>query len=142
MIASTMGWDMNPRALGQVPDTVKVTLLQQSNFHWLSDSQYMTIPKGVPDDHLAVALDFLAFMLQPKEQAITYDKGYFYPGPAVKNVPLTMAPADSQTVNQKYLRPEYETWIKKYPVEIALETKALNDAFDKWDRDVGSGKYK
>jgi putative spermidine/putrescine transport system substrate-binding protein len=142
MIASTMGWDMNPRALGQVPDTVKVTLLQQSNFHWLSDSQYMVIPKGVPDDHLAVALDFLAFMLQPKEQAITYDKGYFYPGPAVKNVTLSMAPADSQAINQKYLRPEYETWIKKYPVEIALETKALNDAFDKWDRDVGSGKTK
>lgn len=140
MIASTIGWDMNPRALGTVPNTVQVGLVQKNGFHWLSDSQYMVIPKGIPDDHLAVALDFLAFMLQPKEQAVTYDQGYFYPGPAVKNVPLSLAPPASQQVNQKFVRSEYDQWIKQYPVEIALDTRPLNDAFDKWDREVGGGK--
>ena len=115
-------------------------LLQKSGFHWLSDSQYMVIPKGIADDHLAAALDFLAFMLQPKEQAVTYDTGYFYPGPAVKNVPLSLAPLNSQQVNQKYVRSDYDQWIKQYPVEIALDTRQLNDAFDRWDRDVGGGK--
>jgi putative spermidine/putrescine transport system substrate-binding protein len=142
IIASTMGWDMNPRALGTVPNTVQVGLLQKQGFRWLSDSQYMVVPRGISDDHLAVALDFLNFMLQPKEQAHTYDKGYFYPGPAVKNVPLSLAPPASQQVVGQFVRSDYEQWIKQYPVEIALDTKPLNDAFEKWDREVGSGKTK
>ncbi len=139
MIASTMGWDINPRALGTVPADAKVSLLQTNGFHWMSDSQYMVVPRGIPDGHLAVVLDFLAFMLKPKEQAITYDKGYFYPGPAVKNVPSSLAPAESQTVLQNFGRPQYEQWIRQYPVEVALSTKALNAAFDKWDREIGGG---
>ena len=35
-------------------------------------------------------------MLSKPAQAMTYDDGYFYPGPAVKDVPLSMAPAASQ----------------------------------------------
>jgi putative spermidine/putrescine transport system substrate-binding protein len=86
-----------------------------------------------------VVLDFLAYVLTPKAQAVTFDKGYFYPGPAVKNVDLTLAPSDSQSALQKFLRPQYDQWIKQYPVEIALDTTALNAAFDKWDRDIGGG---
>lgn len=140
MIASTMGWDINPRVLGTVPNTVKVGLLQQQNFRWMSDSQYMVVPKGIPDDHLAVALDFLSFMLQPKEQAITFDDGYFYPGPAVKNVTISQAPAKSQQSIQQFGRSEYQDWIGKYAAETALETDKLNAAFDKWDREVGGSK--
>lgn len=139
MIASTMGWDINPRALGTVPIDAKVALLQANGFHWMSDSQYMVVPRGIPDPHLAVVLDFLAFVLTPKEQAVTFDKGYFYPGPAVKNVSVSLASADSQSVIQKYGRTEYDKWIDQYPVEIALDTTALNAAFDKWDREIGGG---
>ena len=139
MIASTMGWDINPRVLGTVPKDAKVGLLQTNNFHWLSDSQYMVVPRGLSDDHLAVTLDFLAFMLTPEQQAVTYDKGYFYPGPAVKGVTLSMAPASSQSALKDFIRPEFDGWIKKYPVEIALDTNALNAAFDKWDREIGGG---
>jgi putative spermidine/putrescine transport system substrate-binding protein len=60
----------------------------------------------------------------------------------VKNVPISLAPPASQQVVNQFLRSDYEQWIKQYPVEIALETKQLNDAFDKWDREVGSGKTK
>lgn len=140
MIASTMGWDINPRVLGTVPANYKTGLLKTQGFHFLSDSQYFTIPKGVPDDHLAAALDFLSFMLQPKEQANLYDDGYFYPGPAVKNVTLTMAPTKSQQELAQFGRPEYDQWIKQYPAEIALDTKSLNTAFDIWDREVGGQK--
>ena len=54
------------------------------------------IPKGVSNDKLAVLLDMTEYMLSKPAQAMTYDKGYFYPGPAVKDVPLSMAPKDSQ----------------------------------------------
>ena len=48
MIASTTGWDINPRVLGTVPKEARVVALK--GFHWVSDAHYMAVPKGVPDD--------------------------------------------------------------------------------------------
>ena len=50
------------------------------------------------DDKVAVLLQLMSFLLRPEQQALTYDKGYFYPGPAVKNVTLAMAPKESQDI--------------------------------------------
>ncbi len=49
----------------------------------------MCIPKGVSNDKVAVLVDLMNFLLQKEQQAMTYDQGYFYPGPAVKDVPLS-----------------------------------------------------
>jgi ABC-type uncharacterized transport system YnjBCD substrate-binding protein len=138
IILSTTGWDINPRVLGTVPNTVKVTPLQP--MHWVSDAQYATIPKGVSKDTLSADLALIKWMLKPDQQAIAYDDGYFYPGPAVKNVTLSMAPQHSQDVLKQYGRSEYAQWISKYPVETSLPAAAQVTAFDKWDRTVGSGK--
>jgi putative spermidine/putrescine transport system substrate-binding protein len=94
MIASHLGWDLNPRILGVVPKEAQMAVLE--GFHWVTDAQYWAIPKGVSNDKLAVLLDMTKYMLSKPAQAMTYDKGYFYPGPAVKDVPLSMAPPDSQ----------------------------------------------
>lgn len=138
MIMSTTGWDINPRVLGTVPNTVKVTPLQP--MHWVSDAQYATIPKGVDKDTLSADLALIKWMLKPDQQAIAYDDGYFYPGPAVKGVTLSMAPQHSQDVLKQFGRSEYAQWISKYPVETSLPAAAQVTAFDKWDRLVGSGK--
>lgn len=138
IIMSTTGWDINPRVLGTVPNTVKVTPLQP--MHWVSDAQYATIPKGVSKDTLSADLALIKWMLKPDQQAIAYDDGYFYPGPAVKGVTLSMAPQHSQDVIKQFGRSEYDGWIKKYPVETSLPATAQVTAFDKWDRLVGSGK--
>ena len=90
MTVTMTGWDINPRVLGIVPKNYQVTPFK--NMTWVNDAHYMAIPKGLPPEKLAVVLDLMAFLLQPAQQALTYDKGYFYPGPAVKNVPLSMAP--------------------------------------------------
>ena len=90
IIISTTGWDINPRALGIVPKEAKIETLK--GFHWVSDAFFMCVPKGVPNDRLAVVLDMMAYVLTPKAQAYAYDEGYLYPGPAVKNVPLSLAP--------------------------------------------------
>ena len=65
----------------------------------------------------------MAFMLTPEAQAFTYDKGYFYPGPAVKNVPLSMAPKESQDALKEYGRPEYEKWLAEFPHTQSLEAE-------------------
>ncbi|MBT9246348.1 extracellular solute-binding protein (plasmid) [Gemmobacter fulvus] len=137
MTVTTTGWDINPRALGVVPEEFKVAKLD--GFHWVCDAHYFSIPKGVAEDKVAVLMEFIKFALQPEQQAYSYDSGYFYPGPAVKDVPLSMAPQESQDIIAKFGRPEYEDWIANHPIELPLEPEALVTAFRRWDEDVAAG---
>jgi putative spermidine/putrescine transport system substrate-binding protein len=136
MTITMTGWDINPRVLGIVPKDFKVAPFQ--NMTWVNDAHYIVVPKGVPADKMAVVLDVIAFMLTPEAQAFTWDKGYFYPGPAVKNVPLSMAPQASQDAIKEFGRPEYEGWIAKFPHTQSLPPKAQVEAFRIWDQQVGA----
>lgn len=143
IIASMPGWDINPRAIGVVPKSAEVTTLAgPAGFSWDSDAQYMAIPKGVAPEKLAVLLDLIHFVLEPAQQATTYDDGYFYPGPAIKDVPLSMAPQHDQDVLKEFGRPEYDQLIAKYPVKSPLFGKALVEAFHEWDEEIGANKTK
>ena len=136
MIASHVGWDLNPRILGVVPKEAAVGTLE--GFHWVTDAQYWGIPKGVAPDHLAVLLEMTKYMLTKPAQAMTYDKGYFYPGPAVKDVPLSMAPPDSQKLIAEFTRPFYTKLFETVPSEVPLPADKLVYAFQRWDQQVGS----
>ena len=138
IIVTTTGWDINPRVLGTVPKEAKVSSLE--GFHWVTDAHYAVIPKGVSPDKQAAVLLLLQHMLTKEQQAKAYDKGYFYPGPAVKGVELTMAPADSQAAIAEYGRPEYAQLIESNPLEQPLGAKELVAAFDRWDREIGGSK--
>ncbi|MDF2812516.1 MAG: extracellular solute-binding protein [Microvirga sp.] len=138
IIITTTGWDINPRALGIVPASAMIGTLK--GFHWVSDAFFMTVPKGVSNDKLAVLLDLMAFLLKPEQQAFSYDEGYLYPGPAVKNVPLSMAPKESQDVIRQFGRPEYAELIAGNPIELPLTPDKMVLAFRRWDEEVGSKK--
>jgi putative spermidine/putrescine transport system substrate-binding protein len=138
IVLSTTGWDINPRALGTVPASMKVAAFD--NMTWVSDAQYVLIPKGVSPDVVSADLKLIAWMLKPDQQAIAYDDGYFYPGPAVKGVDISMAPQHSQDVIAKFGRPEYAALIADHPVQTSLPAAAQVTAFDTWDRLVGSKK--
>ncbi len=62
--------------------------------------------------------------------------------PSVKGVTLDMAPADSQKAIQQFGVPEFDQWIAQFPKETSLPAEQQVAAFDKWDREVGSGKTK
>jgi putative spermidine/putrescine transport system substrate-binding protein len=138
IIASTTGWYINGRAIGTVPAGIKVAKFQ--TFTWVTDAQYGVIPKGVSNDVLIANLRLLAWILTPEQQAVTYDKGYFYPGPAVKNVPLSTAPAASQAVIAQYGVPDFDSWMTQYPMKNSLPADAQVTAFDLWDKNIGSTK--
>jgi putative spermidine/putrescine transport system substrate-binding protein len=138
IIASTTGWYINGRAIGTVPAGIKVAKFQ--TFTWVTDAQYGVIPKGVSNDVLIANLRLLAWLLTPEQQAVTYDKGYFYPGPAVKNVPLSTAPAASQAVIAQYGVPDFDSWMTQYPMKNSLPADAQVTAFDLWDKHIGSTK--
>jgi putative spermidine/putrescine transport system substrate-binding protein len=140
MIPTTTGWDINPRALGTVPKDVQVASM--NGFHWVTDAHYMVVPKGIASDKLAVVLDLMSYLLKPQQQALAYDDGYFYPGPAIKGVDVNMATPKSQEVIKQFGRPQYQSLIDSRPKETPLIGQTLVAAFDKWDRDVGGKKVK
>jgi putative spermidine/putrescine transport system substrate-binding protein len=126
--------------MGIVPKATEITMLE--GFHWVADTQFMCIPKGVPNDKVAVILQLMSFLLKPEQQALTYDKGYFYPGPAIKNVPITMAPGESQNFVKEFGRPIYDKLIAERPVELPLTPKNLVAAFRRWDQEIGAQQIK
>ena len=140
MTVTVTGWDINPRALGLVPAEYKVQSFD--NMTWVNDAHYMVIPNGVPKEKLDVLYKMMNFMLEPAQQAMTFDDGYFYPGPAVKGVTIDQAPAKSQDVIKKYGRPEYAKLLADRPHVVPLSAAAMVAAFQKWDREIGSQKSK
>ncbi|MFH9982197.1 ABC transporter substrate-binding protein [Streptomyces sp. NPDC017179] len=134
MIMSTTGWYINPRALGTVPKKMKAGHFDDMT--WVTDAQYAVVPNGVSADKMSAVLNLLHWMLTPEQQAKAYDDGYFYPGPAVKDVPLSMAPAKSQQVVKEYGVPEFDTWIDQFPKKPSLSAQAQVKAFDLWNRQV------
>jgi putative spermidine/putrescine transport system substrate-binding protein len=136
MLVTTTGWDINPRVLGIVPKEAKVTTLK--GFHWVVDAHYLSIPKGVAPEKLPILIDLIGHMLKKEQQAYAYDEGYFYPGPAVKDVPLSMAPQSSQDAIREFGRPEYEKLIADNPKELPLDPEQLVQAFRRWDEEIGS----
>lgn len=138
IIPSQMGWDINPRVLGIVPKEAGVFFLK--GYHWILDAHYLCIPKGVAPEKVAVLLDMANYLLSKPAQATTYDLGYFYPGPAVKDVPLSMAPEDSQKAIKEYGRAEYAKEIADHKQELPLLPEKLVYAFNRWDEQIGTQK--
>ena len=138
IIASTTGWDINPRALGTVPAGFEVGALD--GFTWVTDSHYAVIPKGVSEDKQSAVLALIEWMLTPEQQAKAYDAGYFYPGPAIEGVTVDMAPEESQQIIEEFGREEYEALIEDNPKVTPLDAAALVTAFDTWDREIGGDK--
>src|SRR4029077_6855988 len=123
-----------------VPKEAKVTFLK--GFTWVMDAHYLCIPKGVSPEKTAVLVDLINYLLTKEAQAPPYDLGYFYPGPAVKDVPLSMAPAASQKAIQEFGRPEYAKVIADNPRAFPLLPDKLVYAFRRWDQEVGAQKTK
>ncbi len=136
MIVTMTGWDINPRILGVVPKEAEVGVID--GFHWVTDGQYMAVPRGVSDTKLAVLLQLVTYVLSKPAQATTWDKGFFYPGPAVKDVPLTSAPKESQDAIGEYNRAFYDKLIAEIPAETPLPADKLVYAFQRWDQQVGA----
>jgi len=136
IIASHLGWDMNQRILGTIPAHFQGAFFENST--WITDAHYMVMPKGLNDDQKAATLALMQWLMKPEMQAITYDSGYFYPGPAIKNVPIEMAPKESQEKVKAAMREEYEKAVAEMPSETQLDSAPLVEAFDMWDKLVGA----
>jgi putative spermidine/putrescine transport system substrate-binding protein len=140
IIASTAGWTINPIALKTVPQEATVTTMR--GYHLVTDAHYAVIPKGASVDQQSADLLLIQFMLTKEQQAKAYDSGYFYPGPAISGVDLSMAPAESQETLKRFDLSRLDSLIANAPTETSLPPEALVTAFDLWDRRVGGSKVK
>jgi len=136
IIASHLGWDMNQRILATIPATYQAFFLD--NTTWVTDTQFMAVPKGLDKDRLAVTIELMKWLMTPAQQAVTYDNAYFYPGPAIRGVTLDMAPAENQKAIKPAIRAAYEQAIVKLPNTTQLDAAALVEAMDTWDQLVGA----
>lgn len=136
MLASHLGWDMNQRILATIPGTYQAFFLKKTT--WVTDAHFMCMPKGLNDAQKKATLALMAWLLKPEMQAYTYDNGYFYPGPSIKGVPITMAPKECKERVNAAMRPAYETAIETFPATTQLDSKQLVQAMDMWDKLVGS----
>ncbi|HEX5331071.1 MAG TPA: extracellular solute-binding protein [Cellulomonas sp.] len=139
LIPTTTGWDINPRVLGTEPKTIEAAAFDK--FTWVTDAHYAVVPKGQSADKMSAILQLLQYMLTPDVNAMAYDNGYFYPGPAVKGATIDKAPAASQTAIKDFGRDWYDALIEKMPKATPLTPANLVTAFDMWDREIGTGKY-
>jgi putative spermidine/putrescine transport system substrate-binding protein len=136
IIASHLGWDMNQRILETIPAGFQAFFLK--NTTWVNDTQFMVVPQGLDISREKATIALMEWLMQPAQQAITYDDGYFYPGPAIRGVPLGMAPQASQDRIRPAMRAAYDEAVAKYPNESQLAAKRLVQAFDMWDKLVGA----
>jgi len=139
MIPTTTGWDIEPRATAKMPASIEAAPFD--DFTWVTDAHYAVVPKGQSADKMSAILLLLQDILTPETNAMAYDTGYFYPGPAIEGATLDKAPQASQDVIAEFGRDWYDALIEEMPKVSPLEPAALVQAFDIWDREVGSGKY-
>lgn len=136
IVASQLGWDMNQRITGGIPSNFQGFMLNNTTL--VADAQYMAMPKGLTDEQRDVTLKLMEWLMTPKMQAITYDSGYFYPGPSVKDVPLDAAPKDSQDKIKPAMRQSYDDAIKTLPTTTQLDTDTFMEALNMWDQQFGT----
>lgn len=136
LIPTTTGWDINPRATGQLPAEFEAAAFDE--FTWVTDAHYAVVPAGQSADKLSAILNLINGMLEPEYNAMAYDEGYFYPGPAIEGATLDLAPESSQEVVEEFGRDWYDDLIESAPQETPLEPDLMVTAFDLWDREVGS----
>jgi putative spermidine/putrescine transport system substrate-binding protein len=135
MIATSFGWDLNPKITNTLKGSFKTFMLQGSRF--VIDAGFIGMPKGLDKDTQIVVRNLIKYLLSPAAQVLTYANGYFYPGPAIKGVPLSSAPAAIQNPINQYLSPDFENWIASTPVVKPLVPNDLVTAFNMWNSDIG-----
>jgi putative spermidine/putrescine transport system substrate-binding protein len=139
LIPTTTGWDIEPRATAKEPATIEAAPFD--DFTWVTDAHYAVVPKGQSADKMSAILLLLQYILTPEINAMAFDSGYFYPGPAIEGATLDNAPQASQDLLKEFGRDWYDDLIEEKPKVTPLVPDQLVKAFDIWDREIGTGKF-
>jgi putative spermidine/putrescine transport system substrate-binding protein len=135
LIPSITGFDIQGRSDGTLPPDSPIAEFDGQK--WVADAHYMVIPRGGDKGRLAVTLALMKWMLRPDQQELTYATGNLTPVTA--SAKLDEAPAKGKAFMKKYGRPDlYPKLFANADVVKPVAPDAMVEAFDKWDREIGS----
>ena len=140
IITTAVGYETNQRVMGAMSPDCKQLFMD--DLHWITDSNFFAIPKGLDPQDVELGLLFIEFCLSEEIQPLMYDGGFMYPGPVRKGITLDMAPKDSQDMLNAVITQDLKDGIANYPHAGPMSTKTLVKAFEIWDAQVGTNKIK
>lgn len=140
MITTAVGYETNQRVLGAMAPECRQLFLD--DLHWVTDSNFWTIPTGLDPQDEELSLLFMEFTLRPEIQAMLYDHGFMYPGPVLTGVTLEQAPQESQDELNGVITEELTSGIENYPHVGPMTMSNLVDAMEMWDKEIGANKLK
>jgi putative spermidine/putrescine transport system substrate-binding protein len=135
LIPTIIGMDINNRKNGGWPADSEVSTFADQN--WITDGHFSMIPKGVSPKVLYVVLALEKSIVDAKNQAGTLNTGALTT--ANKNATVAAAGADVKSFLDKWGRPDfYPAALKRGTIHAPLTSEKLQEAFDLWQRKVGS----
>ncbi len=137
MIASHLGWDLNPRILGVVPKEAEVGTLE--GFHWVTDAQYWAIPKGVSERQAGGAAEDDRLHAEQAGAGDDLRQGLFLSRPGGEGrAAVDGAEGQPGRDQLRITAPFYDKLIAEVPSEVPLPADKLVYAFQRWDQQVGA----
>lgn len=140
LITTAVGYETNQRAMGAMAPECKQLFLD--DLHWVTDSNFFCIPKGLDEQDVELGLLFMEFCLSSEIQPLMYATGFMYPGPVIEGITLADAPQESQDALNPVITQDLLDGIKNFPHEGPMSTTNLVKAFEMWDTEVGTAKIK
>ncbi|HEY5548634.1 MAG TPA: extracellular solute-binding protein, partial [Coriobacteriia bacterium] len=127
--------DMNNRQNGTWAPNTAASIFDDQ--HWVADGHYFMVPNGVSAETLYVDLKLVSYILDPVQQAKTFGSGTLTS--ANKNATVDKATAEAKVLIAQYGRPDFYPKAFVTGKTVApLDPVKLQDAFDIWQRKIGS----
>jgi putative spermidine/putrescine transport system substrate-binding protein len=135
VIPTIVAHDISYRKSATYPKDTGIALFKDQN--WITDGHFAMIPKGVSAETLYVDLKLESFMVQPEQQAKRLTTGVLTT--ANKNATAQNSGADVTAFVQQWGRPDFfPTAFTTGEVRVPLTPDKMQEAFDLWQRNVGS----
>ncbi|GHH81925.1 ABC transporter substrate-binding protein [Streptomyces sulfonofaciens] len=104
---------------------------------WIMDGHFHIVPRGVSPETLYVDLAFISWVLQPAQQLRTFASGTLTPANAT--VRLSQASEAARATVRRFGRVDYlDHAFTVGTLNTPLEPLVLTQAFDLWQRRIGS----
>jgi len=130
------GIDMINRGNGTYAPTDQVAMFDDQ--HWVADAHYFMVPNGVSAETLYVDLKLVSYILDPKQQSRTIGTAGSLTSANMNVTPDQAAPENAAAI-KKWGRPDFYPKAFVTGKTVApLDPVKLQDAFDIWQRKIGS----
>ncbi|WP_329537523.1 extracellular solute-binding protein (plasmid) [Streptomyces sp. NBC_01450] len=135
VVPTIIAHDISNRKTGTWPKDTGITLFKDQN--WISDGHFAMVPKGVSAETLYVDLALESSMVQREAQQERLTTGVLTT--ANKDVTVDNSGSAVGDFVQKWGRPDFfPTALGTGKVRVPLTPEKMQEAFDLWQRKVGS----